>query len=545
MRLLQLLRREAAISPWFVLMIACISGISNALVLTIINAAAALTADDAYGLYLLGFVLTIGVYLGAQAYILTTTIHEVEGILHRLRLQIMNKIRDAELGPLEHLGRARIYAGIAQDMQTISDAAMPIVMMCQAAILILFTLVYMAYLSLVALGLFLVVGTITVGFYWLKTLALRQDILTSVSLEHELFECMTHLLDGFKEVKMNTARSVALQAHLDHISTAVLEMKSRVRSQTSLINIVAQTSFYILVALVGFVLPHLQAETEASGQIATAVLFLTGPITALVAWVQNYARANVAAEQIEDLMDALDQHVRPAAQRGARPLVLQGVPFRDIVFDHVVFDFVTTDGAVSFRLGPLDLTITAGETLFITGGNGSGKSTFLLLVTCLYFPTQGAVLIDGQRLSEANAEGYRDLFSTIFYDYHLFDRLYGLPEVDRQLVEALLTKLQLQDKTSIQAQRFTTLNLSSGQKRRLALLVMYLENKPICVFDEWAAEQDPEFRRYFYTTLLPELKAQGKTLLVVTHDEHYYDMAYVDHRLKLEEGRLVPYTVPQ
>ncbi len=196
---------------------------------------------------------------------------------------------------------------------------------------------------------------------------------------------------------------------------------------------------------------------------------------------------------------------------------------------------------MSFHLGPIDLSISPGETIFISGGNGSGKSTFLRLLTCLYFPTQGVLSIDEQPLAESNAEMYRDLFSVIFFDYHLFNHLYGLHDMDTRLdeVDELLEKLQLKEKTRLIDNRFDTLDLSTGQRRRLALLIHYLEDNPICVFDEWAAEQDPEYRRYFYTDILPELKAKGKTAIVVTHDDRYYDMAYVDQILKFEEGRLV------
>ena len=56
-------------------------------------------------------------------------------------------------------------------------------------------------------------------------------------------------------------------------------------------------------------------------------------------------------------------------------------------------------------------------------------------------------------------------------------------------------------------------------------------------FDEWAADQDPEFRRYFYDVLLPGLKAEGRTLIVVTHDDRYFHVA--DQVVFMEEGRVV------
>jgi putative ATP-binding cassette transporter len=457
-------------------------------------------------------------------------------------MRIVNKICDAELLSLEQIGRSEIYASVEKEMQTISSASMAMGMMCQSAILILFVLAYIASMSFIALGLFVVLSIIAVGFYWFRMNELKKDIHASMTLENELFDAITHLLDGFKEVKMSEMRSAELNNYIGNISAAVVDVKGNMTTKLSIINVFAQTSFYLLTAAMVFMLPRFSLTySDTVIKIAAGVLFLAGPITNLIGSVQIYTTANVAAENIESLIAALDRHIRPASRRRARPLVFRKAPFGEIIFEHVLFEFVGTEGNVSFRLGPINLTILSGETIFITGGNGSGKSTFLRLLTCLYFPTQGVIKLDGQPLSEANAGAYRNLFSVIFYDYHLFDRLYGLPDIDSQYAEELLERLQLSDKTSLVDKRFTTLDLSSGQKRRLALLVNYLENKPICVFDEWAAEQDSDFRRYFYTNILQELKVKGKTVIVVTHDERYYDMDYIDRILKLEEGQLVPY----
>jgi putative pyoverdin transport system ATP-binding/permease protein len=311
-------------------------------------------------------------------------------------------------------------------------------------------------------------------------------------------------------------------------------------------NIFSQTIFYFLLAAVVFILPLIiSIQTDEMTRLTATMLFLMGPIGALVGGMQQYAASSAAAENIENLEAAIDQHVRPMASRRAESLIILEEPFRDLTFDQVLFSYGNGVGEVPFELGPLDLSISPGETIFVAGGNGSGKSTFLRLLTCLYFPTKGELRLDGQRLSESNAASYRNLFAVIFYDYHLFDYLYGIHNVDVQQVDELLEKLQLNDKTRLVDNRFETLDLSTGQRRRLALLVNYLENKPICVFDEWAAEQDPYYRRYFYTDILPELKARGKTVIAVTHDDRYYDMDYVDRILRFEEGRLIsPGTTP-
>ena len=172
------------------------------------------------------------------------------------------------------------------------------------------------------------------------------------------------------------------------------------------------------------------------------------------------------------------------------------------------------------------------------GGNGSGKSTLLKLLTGLYHPTHGSIWLDDVPIQRENIQAFRELYSIIFSDFHLFDRLYGLNEVDPDRVQELLNLMELQTKTSYDGDRFTNLDLSTGQRKRLALLVTYLEDSPVYVFDEWAADQDPHFRAYFYETLLRDLKERGKTVVVVTHDDRYFSIA--DHIVKMELGKLVP-----
>lgn len=179
----------------------------------------------------------------------------------------------------------------------------------------------------------------------------------------------------------------------------------------------------------------------------------------------------------------------------------------------------------------------AGEIVFIVGGNGSGKSTFLKLLTFLYSPMGGSIKVDGTDIREMDHSHYRNLFSVIFSDYHLFDRLYGVRGVDDRRVQELLEVMEMESKTEWVDDRFTNIDLSTGQRKRLALVTSFLEDKSIYVFDEWAADQDPGFRKYFYEVILQDLKRQGKTIIAATHDERYFDVA--DRVLKMEYGQFV------
>jgi putative ATP-binding cassette transporter len=190
-----------------------------------------------------------------------------------------------------------------------------------------------------------------------------------------------------------------------------------------------------------------------------------------------------------------------------------------------------------FTLGPVSLRFSRGESVFVVGGNGSGKSTLAKVLCGLYHPTSGQILLDGTVVGDGNREWYREHFSVVFSEIFLFDRLAGIDprEVERRAT-TYLTRLGLNRVVSVQGGMFSTTALSHGQRKRLALLVAYLEDRPIYIFDEWAADQDPDFKRTFYMELIPELRAAGKTVIVNTHDA-YHDVA--DRIVRLEEGRVV------
>jgi putative ATP-binding cassette transporter len=212
--------------------------------------------------------------------------------------------------------------------------------------------------------------------------------------------------------------------------------------------------------------------------------------------------------------------------------------WRELRFASVLHAYRREGEPMDFVLGPLTLTFAPGEIVFIIGGNGSGKTTFIKLLTGLYAPEAGTILLDGRAVTLDTSDAYRQHFSVVFADFFLFDELLGLttPTIDDQ-ARRYLDRLKLADKVRIENGRLSTIELSQGQRKRLALLTAYLEDRPVYVFDEWAADQDPYFKNIFYLQLLPELKAQGKTIFVISHDERYYHLA--DRTIKLEDGQVV------
>jgi cyclic peptide transporter len=275
---------------------------------------------------------------------------------------------------------------------------------------------------------------------------------------------------------------------------------------------------------------------ESITKTTTALLFVIAACWGLVQTIPVLNAADLAAENIERLEARLQATVS-AAQVGADE---PARPFEKIELKNVVFRYVDRLSDTPFQVGPVDFTLRRGDLVFITGGNGSGKSTLLKVLSGLYAPTSGEITLDGMRIDDGTRELYRSLISAIFTDYHLFQKLYGIPDLDRAEVDRLLTLFRLRDKTGLTDGEFRTLDLSGGQRKRLALIVSLLEKRPILLLDEWTADQDPEFRRKFYEDLLPQLMRSGATIVVITHDDRYLnELDLPSRRLRMDEGRFV------
>ncbi|MEM9920681.1 MAG: ATP-binding cassette domain-containing protein, partial [Bacteroidota bacterium] len=205
----------------------------------------------------------------------------------------------------------------------------------------------------------------------------------------------------------------------------------------------------------------------------------------------------------------------------------------------ICFQYDKKEDEAAFGIGPIDLEVKQGEILFIIGGNGSGKTTLAKMLTGLYQPDKGALKINGETVSNHELSEY---FSTVFSPAHLFEKLYDIDyEAKKEAADEYLKKLQLDNKVTIKENKYNTIDLSGGQRKRLALLQCYMEDSPIYLFDEWAADQDPSYRNFFYRKLLPEMKAQGKIVIAITHDDHYFDVA--DKVMEMKYGHLSLYSV--
>jgi putative ATP-binding cassette transporter len=540
MSFLQLVRREMHGSMPKLLFMSSVGGISNASILAAINTGVQDTSSgQPPGLWAASlFLLALFLFMRAQQFVTITATAEIEAIIHKLRVRLMDLIRRSELLEIDKIGRSRIVAAVTSDTAILTQASNMLCFTVQGAVLIFFVGLYVAYLSIVAFLLTVVIVSGAATIFHYKNRRLSEQKGESAAWERRLFDRLTDFLDGFKEVRLNAARSEDLFNDAMEVSKTAANIKIRTQAETFKMIVTSQISMYILLGAVVFVAPNL-SDTLGGASIAkttTALLFVVGACFGLVQSIPILLNANASADRI----DRLEQALQTTLVIDERRAIVAQKRFERIEVRNIEFRYTDKFSDTVFKIGPIDFTLQSGELVFITGGNGSGKSTFLRVFSGLYPPDSGAILLDGGPVTDANRDEYRGLMSAIFFDYHLFQRLYGIPDADPAEVGQLLTQFRLADKTSLTNGEFRTLDLSGGQRRRLALIVSLLEKRPIMLLDEWTAEQDPEFRRKFYDELLPELMQAGATIVVITHDDRYLDELHLPaRRIKMDEGRIV------
>ena len=373
--------------------------------------------------------------------------------------------------------------------------------------------------------------------FHMKSRELNQGRQQAGEWENRLFERVTDLLEGFKEVRLNRWRSEHLFDDIVEVSRTAANIKIRTESETLKRLVFSQSAMFVLLGAIVFVVPTFSdAGGDSITKTTTALLFVVGACFGLVQTIPVLTAANAAADNLERLEAELRSTIAAADAGDGEPTR----HFDSIEMRNIVFRYVDKSSEAAFKIGPIDFTLRRGDLVFITGGNGSGKSTFLRVLAGLYKPETGEITLDGKRVTDATLESYRSLIAAIFTDYHLFQRLYGIPDPDHAEVDRLLTDFRLHDKTGLTDGEFRTLDLSGGQRKRLALIVSLLEKRPILLLDEWTADQDPEFRRKFYDELLPALTRAGATVVVITHDDRYLnELDLPARRLRMDEGRFV------
>jgi len=544
MVLIDFIKRESSISIRKLLIFSGVSGLANALLLAIINTAAENSSiNESNGMFLILFVITFSLFLFTNKYIIERSNAIAVTIINRIRIRVANKIRCIDLKTFEELGKDLLYTRLTQDANTLSQMAPMMIRVCQSSIMLCFSIIYILIVSPVAFLVVIMAIGAGIALYWWKRKKIERDIKEANEKELDFFRILNDMVSGFKEIKVNQKKSDDLFDEYKEIGQATQELKIGTGNDMAIVISASQTFFYSLIGIITFILPvFIDSHSDVVIKLTAAILFIIGPLDTVVGSMPTFSRAQHAANQIQEMEEQMEEKLDPELAEKLKQNITDiasqdEVPFKEsLKLNNLEFNYHSENG---FRVGPINLTIPKGELLFVVGGNGSGKSTLLNLLTGLYYPNSGHIEVDGEKIYPSNYQKFRNLFSVVFTEFHLFEKLYGLKDVDQQWVDEFIRLMRLEDKTTFNGKGFSSVNLSTGQRKRLALIVTYLENSELLVFDEVAADQDPEFRKYFYETLLPEMKKNGKTVIAVTHDDHYFHIA--DRVVKMEYGKMVSF----
>jgi putative pyoverdin transport system ATP-binding/permease protein len=453
--------------------------------------------------------------------------------ISRLRVGLCRRILDAPLQHLEDIGTHRLLASLTGDVNVVARAMNGIPALGVNVVILICGTCYLGWLSpslmLATVG-FAMMG---VASYRLSARRAKKFVVQAREAQDGMLKQIRSLIEGIKSLKMHHNRRRVFNQQVEQADALVRESQFVASCLLDAAIVLGRLSFFVGIGLLLFAWPRFQTVDAATlTGYALTILYLMSPLEQMLAWLPVWSWAATSVDKIERLGLMLDQ------AKGEPTDLVPLPPWQLLRFQGVMHTYRREGQPEGFTLGPLDFSIRGGEILFIIGGNGSGKTTLGKLLTGLYWPDSGSICLDGQPLCHQTREGYRQLYSVVFDDAVVFDSLWGLemPDLDQQAQE-YLRQLELDKVVTVTDGMFSTTQLSRGQRKRLALLTAYLEDRPVYLFDEWAADQDPVFRRVFYLRLLPELKRRGKTVIAITHDDRYF--ASADRVIKLEEGKIV------
>jgi len=455
-----------------------------------------------------------------------------QNALLNLRLEMSRLVLNQPLRRMEELGSHRILAVLLEDIPSITSLLSAIPLLCINSAVVIACLAYMSWLSpklFAIMSVFMLVGITT----YLLPLRMAVGKFRAVRKEYDnLQKQFNALISGAKELKLHRERRAAFLD--DVLARSAEKIRDNNVAGSNIYTVAAswgQLLAFVVIGLLIIVNANLSSGHHAITGFALCLLYLVGPLQMIMNTTPQIGRAKVSTENI----DKLDLDLRQTVEEGNANLSCKTRPQRGrIDFIEVRYRYSGADGK-EFELGPINLSFEPGEIIILAGGNGSGKTTLAKLLCGLYLPLSGTIRFQGRGIAADVIDDYRQHFSVVFSDFHLFEMLLGLcdGEVDDRAKECL-RNLGLNKKVSIVDGKFSTINLSQGQRKRLALLIAYLEDRPIYLFDEWAADQDPCFKEIFYRRLLPDLKERGKTIILVSHDDRFYDIG--DHIITLESG---------
>jgi len=457
-------------------------------------------------------------------------------IIARLRRELGEKVLAAPIDQIERYRSHRLIPVLTHDVDTISDFAFAF---APLAVSLTVTLGCLGYLASLSWPMFLVmlvaIGLGTTMQFVARAWGMR-GFEAAREAEDDLQKHYNAIAEGAKELRIHRPRRQRMFLHgIRNTANRICDTQIRSINTFVIAKSLGSMLFFVVIGLALALQSWWpSADKTVMSGFVLVLLYMKGPLEHLIGTLPIISKAQIAFRRIAELSKQfsspephllLDDQSQPAT------------PLHSLVLNQVSYSFAPVPGSEPFRLGPVNVSIQQGDIVFIVGENGCGKTTLIKLLLGLYAPQSGSIELNGQAVTAANRDDYRQIFTTIFADYYLFDDVIQGDKPVPEDAARYLRRLEIDHKVSIRDGVFSTTDLSTGQRKRLALVSAWLEERPVLVFDEWAADQDPTFRRIFYTELLPDLKRLGKTIIVISHDDRYFDSA--DQLIRLQAGKVV------
>jgi putative ATP-binding cassette transporter len=473
--------------------------------------------------------------------LLTTILSDIgtnyvgQHIIAKLRKELGEKVLSAPIDQIERYRSHRLIPVLTHDVDTISDFAFAFAPLAISMTVTLGCLGYLAMLSWPMFLMMLVAIAIGTTIQAIARAKGMRGFYAARDSEDELQKHYNAIAEGAKELRIHRPRRQRMfVAGIQKTAEKICDTQIRSINTFVIAKSFGSMLFFVVIGM-ALALQSLwpSADKAVMSGFVLVLLYMKGPLEHLISTLPIISRAQIAFRRIAELSEQFsspEPHLLLQDQ-GGKPAAVNSLELRN-----VRYAFPPVDGSEPFRLGPVNLRIEQGDIVFIVGENGCGKTTLIKLLLGLYAPTEGEIRVNDKPITAVNRDDYRQNFTTIFADYYLFDDLIQGDREVPQDATRYLERLEIAHKVSVRDGAFSTTDLSTGQRKRLALVNAWLEERPVLVFDEWAADQDPTFRRIFYTELLPDLKRLGKTIIVISHDDRYFDVA--DQLVRMEAGKV-------
>jgi len=484
------------------------------------------------------FIIIIATSLICSKLFQTYMIKLTNNILFDFEIEILNKLKHSSYEDFEELGNEKVYTAI-NDTKVLAYVPEVFMNAFNSAIIVICCLGYLFWISPVGAVSVLAVMIALLIFYLVRNRSIEKDLNKQRDLQNTYYKYLDDMLHGFKELKMSIVRNNSIFSNYlvkNRVEGRDITISSSIRYLDN--ELTGSYSWYIVLGVTMFVLPTAFGLTvEKTAGFLITILYLIGPVAVLITLIPTYTRVKIALQRL-NLFEEIVGTIGSNVDKQLKPLA--ETEFDNIRFEDVTFRYHNSESNQTFVMEPINTQINKGELIFITGGNGSGKSTFGYLLTGLYRPFSGKIYLNDEEITPDNYCFYSDKISAVFTNNHLFSENYdgfNLRNTNQHLMEYIELMdmgkaLRLDDEKN----RMTK-GLSKGQQKRLAMILALMEKKQILLLDEWAAEQDPRFRAYFYKEVIKRLLKEGKTIIAITHDDDFYSIA--TRIIKFNYGKIV------